>query len=207
MWNCGDSGIQAAADAVIRNNLILESPSNGFNSQDHQEVTPDNLEFVHNTVVGGNPCLRMYGWSNKQGMVFANNAVYCASNNFKISGLDGVAVTGNVIWPATSQIPASGYTLGRSVALDFIDAANRNVYPSLDSVLIDAGSSAYAASVDFNGTSRTGEPEAGAYTWTTPENPGWPVEPGFKDTDPPAADPPPAPANLRVVSSPSTDGS
>ena len=49
MWNCGDSGIQAAADAVIRNNLIVDCPDNGFNSQDHQGVTPANLEFVHNT--------------------------------------------------------------------------------------------------------------------------------------------------------------
>jgi hypothetical protein len=53
MWNCGDSGIQAAADAEIHNNIILESPGNGFNSQDHQGVTPNNLEFVHNTIVGG----------------------------------------------------------------------------------------------------------------------------------------------------------
>ncbi len=197
VWNCGDSGIQAAADAVIRNNLILNSPENGFNSQDHQGVTPDNLEFIHNTVVGGSPCLRLSNWSNKSGMVFANNAVYCESGNFKVSGLDGVTVTGNVVYPSTSQIPGNGYTTGRSVSSDFSDASNLNVYPSQGSPLIDTGNISYSIAVDFNGTSRSGNPDAGAYAWTSTVNPGWTVATGFKgntviDTISPAP-----PKNLR----------
>jgi MYXO-CTERM domain-containing protein len=185
MWNCGDSGIQAAADAVIRNNIILESPANGFNSQDHQEVTPENLEFVHNTVIGGSPCLRMNNWGGKTGLTFANNAVYCASDDFRISALDGVAVAGNVLFPATSALPSAGYTEGRSLADDFIDAAARNVYPSADSVLIDAGDPQYATAFDFNGDPRTDPPEAGAYAWTEPVNPGWTVQAGFKGSSTP----------------------
>ena len=85
MWNCGDSGIQAAADAIIRNNVIFpKNSANGFNSQSHQGVSPNNLEFVHNTVIGGNPCLRLSGWGDKQGMQLTNNAIYCESDNFKI---------------------------------------------------------------------------------------------------------------------------
>ena len=38
--------------------------------------------------------------------------------------------------------------------------------------------------VDFNGTPRTGTPDAGAYTWTGASNPGWPIREGFKDADP-----------------------
>jgi hypothetical protein len=182
MWNCGDSGIQAAADAVIRNNIILVTTADGLNSQDHQGVTPNNLEFVHNTIVGGNPCLRLHNWSDKQGMVFANNAIYCESDNFVISGLNGVIVTGNVVVPSTSSIPSSGYIVGRSADLDLSDAAARNVYPTSDSRLIDAGTLSYATAIDFNSTSRTGQPDAGAYTWTADQNPGWLVGPGFKDT-------------------------
>ncbi len=202
MWNCGDSGIQVAADALLRNNLIMNNPGNGLNSQDHQGVTPNNLEVVHNTIVGGNPCLRLDNWSGKQGMVFANNAVYCDSGSFVISGLSGVTVVGNVVYPQTSQIPQSGYTVGRSTALDVVDAPNLDVYPTPDSVMIDAGSPAESVAVDFNGTARTGTPDAGAYAYTGPVNPGWHVGPGFKQTSPPSTTPPAAPTNLRVVPTP-----
>ena len=180
MWNCGDSGIQVAADAIIRNNIILESPDNGLNSQDHQGVTPNNIEFIHNTIVGGDPCLRMNNWGDKTGMVFANNAIYCASNNFKISGLSGVTVRGNVIVPTISQLPIGGYQVGRSAQQDYMDAAGRDLYPTPDSPLLDAGDPAHTTALDFNHSPRTGSPEAGASTWTASSNPGWRVQPGFK---------------------------
>jgi uncharacterized repeat protein (TIGR01451 family) len=184
MWNCGDSGIQVAADAILVNNIILNSPQNGLNSQDHNGVTPSNLTVSHNTIVGGSPCLRLSNWANKPGMVFSNNAVYCEGGSYVIAALTGVAISGNVIYPATALIPASGYTVGRSTALDFLDAGNFVVYPSFDSALIDVEDSAYSTAVDFNATVRTGVPDAGAYTWTGPANPGWTIQEGFKILQP-----------------------
>lgn len=181
MWNCGDSGIQAAADAIIRNNIILEGPGNGFNSQPHQGATPSNLQFVHNTVVGGSPCLRMSSWSGQPGLVFANNAIYCDADDFAIGGLSSVTVIGNIVTPATSALPAAGYRVGQTPALDLLDVAARNVYPRAGSRLIDAGEAAYAASIDFNGNARSGSPDAGAYNYSTAQNPGWVVAPGFKN--------------------------
>ena len=181
MWNCGDSGIQAAADSIIRNNIILESPDNGFNSQSHQGVTPANLEFLHNTVIGGNPCLRINAWDDQPGLVFANNAVYCASGNYAISGLRGVTVSGNVFEPAAAAIPTNGSTAGRSESLDFIDVLGKDVYPTLDSALLSAGNSMYVTQADFNGTQRLGGIDAGAYAWTDVQNPGWQIAAGFKD--------------------------
>lgn len=181
MWNCGDSGIQAAADAIIRNNLILESPgSNGFNSQPHQAAVPQNLQFVHNTIIGGSPCVRLSSWNGRPGLVFANNAIYCDSDNFVIGGLAGVTVSGNVITPATSAFPSSGYRVGQARGTDLSNVAARNVYPTAASRLIDAGAAQFAAAVDFNGRSRTAAPEAGAYEWVGNANPGWTVAPGFK---------------------------
>ena len=180
MWNCGDSGIQTAADALIQNNIILDSPANGFNSQDHNGVTPQNLEFIHNTIVGGSPCLRLNNWGNQPGMVLANNAIYCENDNFVIANLDGVVVTGNVVVPATSALPSGGYTVGQSTLLDFVDAANKNVYPTAASALIGAADAAYVTAVDFNNTPRAGQADAGAYTWTGTVNPGWPIGEGFK---------------------------
>jgi hypothetical protein len=42
------------------------------------------------------------------------------------------------------------------------------------------GSPGFVTGYDFNGTPRTGAPDAGAYTHSTPSNPGWKVAPGFK---------------------------
>ena len=181
MWNCGDSGIQVAADAIIRNNIILDSPENGLNSQFHQDVTPANVEFTHNTIVGGDPCVRLNGWDGQPGMVFANNTIYCPTNSYAVGGLAGVTVTGNVFEPESGAFPASGYSEGRSEALDFIGAASRNVYPTSDSALLGAGDPGHTTSTDFNGTPRTGGADAGAYTWTEATNPGWTIGPGFKD--------------------------
>ena len=180
VWNCGDSGIQVAADAVIRNNIILESPENSFNSQFHQGVSPQNLEFVHNTVVGGDPCLRMQSWKNKNGMVFANNAIYCPSRSFKVSSLGNVAVSGNVFLPAPRGFPDGSFVRGRTGSDDFVDLIARDLYPASDSPLRGAGDARFAADTDFNGIKRTGETDAGAYNWSGPENPGWKVRPGIK---------------------------
>ena len=103
----------------------------GISSQSSNGVVPNNLQVVHNTFVSsGSTCLRMNGWDNKTNMVFANNAVYCQGANFVIGSLIGVTVTGNVSESTISGLPSSGYQLGRSRAQDFIDVANRNVYPS-----------------------------------------------------------------------------
>lgn len=185
LWGCGDSGIQAAADAVIRNNIIIESPgSNGFNSQPHQAAVPQNLQFVHNTIVGGSPCVRLSNWSGRPGLVFANNAIYCDSDDFAIAGLSGVTVAGNVFVPATSSFPSSGYRVGQSTALDLVNLAGRDVYPTAGSRLIDAGVAAHAAAVDFNGQPRGATPDAGAYERSSATNPGWAVGPGFKNAGP-----------------------
>lgn len=198
IWNCGDTALQAAADAVIRNNLIFASPGDGFSSQSHQGASPHNLSFVHNTLVGGDPCVRLQEWSDKPGMIFANNAIYCDSGNFVIGGLAGVTVQGNVIHPETASFPDAGYTTGRSPELDFVAPSLSNFYPSEGSVLIDSGEPAHSVDVDFNGTPRAGTPEAGAYNWSGPQNPGWTVGPGFKGQTTPGGSAPDPPGNPEV---------
>ncbi len=179
MWNCGDSGIQVAADAKVRNNIIINSDQ-GINSQEHQGVTPANLELTHNTIIGGDPCLRLGGWGNKTGLVFANNAVYCPSGKYIISDLTNAVISGNVIYPANTPLPSSGYKVGKPMADDLVDWGNKNVYPTSTSSLIGAGVSQYAPVDDFNKSIRTGAPDAGAYMWMQNSNPGWTVNENFK---------------------------
>ena len=180
MWNCGNSGIQAAADAVIRNNIIFESPYNGFNSHKHQGVEPANLEFVHNTVIGGEYCIRLAGWDDAEGMVFANNAIYCPDGRLIADGFDGVALSGNVLAPESSQFRANTNREGRSLIADFAGFSEKNVYPSNSSAVLGAGDPRYTTPVDFNGTSRKLRADAGAYQHSGARNPGWTVMAGFK---------------------------
>lgn len=182
MWNCGNSGIQAAADAVIRNNIVFDSPYNGFNSQPHQGVQPVNLEFIHNTIIGGESCVRLAGWNDSRRLVFANNAIYCPTGELKIDGLSGVAVSGNVVFPKNALFRGSANAVGHSVASDFVDAPSRNAYPADTSTLLDAGDPSYTTFLDFNGLPRESRADAGAYAHRTTRNPGWKVRAGFKET-------------------------
>ena len=172
--------MQVAADSVIRNNIIFANGGDGISSQSHNGVTPNNLQIIHNTIIGGSTCLRMNGWGDKSGMVFANNAVYCSGSNFSIGSLSGVTVSGNVFETAPPVFPSSGYTLGRTRNQDFINTDLRDAYPSNDSPLIGAASNAFTVTDDFNGTQRSGAVDAGAYDWTGPSNPGWRVTEDFK---------------------------
>ena len=61
MWGCGDHGMQVAADAVIRNNIVLGAVASGIANQPHQAGTPSNLVIVHNTVLNDGDALRSSG--------------------------------------------------------------------------------------------------------------------------------------------------
>jgi len=62
IWNTGDHGIQAAADAVIRNNWIAGAGGCGIYSRDHQGAVPSNLMIENNVVIAdAQPALRLIG--------------------------------------------------------------------------------------------------------------------------------------------------
>ncbi|MFQ5635956.1 MAG: right-handed parallel beta-helix repeat-containing protein [Gammaproteobacteria bacterium] len=180
MWNCGDVGIQVAADAILRNNIVIAGNDDAVTSEPHNGVTPANLEIINNTIIGGRICLRLSGWGGKTRMVFANNAVYCAGSRYAIGSLDGVTVSGNVFESRPPVFRRSGYRLGRSRAHDFIDQGKLSAYPTAESSLIGAGNAAHAPADDFNGAPRSGAVDSGAYQWSDGGNPGWRVTTGFK---------------------------
>ncbi|MFP6899629.1 MAG: right-handed parallel beta-helix repeat-containing protein, partial [Opitutales bacterium] len=80
IFNVGDSGIQAASDAVIRNNVIFNCGNAGIYSRDHQSAVVGNLRIVHNTVVNaGKTALRVIPPSKGKysgPVLVANNALY-----------------------------------------------------------------------------------------------------------------------------------
>jgi hypothetical protein len=150
--------------------------------QSHQNGSPGNVQVVHNTIIGGGLTVR-----NVVGPILvANNAVYSESGTAigLISGnLSLVTVSGNVGRGGLSGT-SSGYTEGKGLATDFINAHYGvppiNVFPKTGSALIGAANEAHATSIDFNGTSRSGSNDVGAYRYNASGNPGWQITAGFK---------------------------
>lgn len=183
MWGSGDNALQVAADAIIRNNVILGAP---VAFQAHQAGSPSNIRFVHNTVVHTGPAVEVRNVSGP--VIIANNAVYSRSGPAirLISGdLGQVTLAGNVGRGGVAG-GSGGYGEGRGVGADFVHGHFLGVppidlFPAPGSALIGAGDPAYAAPEDFNGDTReTDAPDAGAYQFRPGGNPGWPIDAGFK---------------------------
>lgn len=187
MWNCGDHGIQSAADATIRNNIILSANASGIAMQMHQSGSPDNLQVTHNTILkaaGDAIALRDAVGS----VVIANNAVYAqAGSAIFIGGGNnaGVIVAGNVGLGGVSGGAGGGYVDG-DLALDFVNghfggAPPIDVFPAPGGGLVAAGEAAYVADDDFNTLARGGVADVGAYLFDPEGNPGWTIAAEFKD--------------------------
>jgi MYXO-CTERM domain-containing protein len=184
LWSCGDHGIQSAADAIIRNNIILGSGSDGLAMQPHQSGSPANLTVVHNTILHPqNHAVRISGISGP--VLIANNALYAQSGDALFVNGDAtqLTVTGNVGEGAVGggAMIAPGSLAADFVAASYAGAPPMDVFPKSGSALIGAGDAAHVATDDFNGTPRNGVADAGAYTFDASGNPGWPLGEGFKD--------------------------
>jgi len=181
VWNVSDNTMQVAADAIVRNNVILGNVA----LQPHQSGSPSNIDFVHNTVISGGNGMDVRSVSGP--VLIANNAVYAQGTAIRlISGdLGLVTLSGNVGDGGLSG-GSSGYVEGNPVVTDFVNGHYNGTppigpFPAPGSALIGAGDPAYASAVDFNGTPRSGTPDAGAYAYDASGNPGWQITTGFKD--------------------------
>jgi hypothetical protein len=184
LWNCGDHGIQSAADATIRNNIILGSNSDGIAMQPHQSGNPSNLTVVHNTVLHPiNDAISLRGAVGP--VVIANNAVYAQAGNaiFVNGDTTALVLAGNVGVGGVSG--ATGGYIEGDLAVDFVNGHYDGVppidlFPAPGSALIAAGDAAHAVEDDFNGTPRNATLDVGAYVFAASGNPGAPIGEGFK---------------------------
>lgn len=178
MWGCGDNGIQSAADAIIRNNIILGAAASGIAMQPHQSGAPDNLVVVHNTILhSGGGALRVSGIVGS--VVIANNAIYEEGGQAIVASgeLGGLVLAGNVgtgdVEPSSAGTLASGSLEADFVAASFSGAVPNDVFPKPGSALIGAGDAEHVVDIDFNGTARGGVADVGAYAFDAAGNPGW----------------------------------
>jgi len=187
MWGCGDHAIQTAADAIIRNNIILGAVNDGIRNQPHQTGTPSNLVIVHNTVLApSNSAIRSDGITGS--VVVANNALYAQSGAAIRAGGDlaDLVVTGNAgagsLVGVQSGFDNCGVLATDLVAASYSGALPQDVFPAPGSLLVGAADQAWIVFDDFNETPRDGNADVGAYRHDSDGNPGWSLTAGFKPT-------------------------
>ncbi len=104
IWNTGDHGIQAAADAVVKNNFISGASGCGIYSREHQAAVPDRLRIEANHVVGsGDAAVRIIGSPATSGVTtpvieVTENQLFASDNQlaFRIENAELSLARGNV---------------------------------------------------------------------------------------------------------------
>jgi MYXO-CTERM domain-containing protein len=183
MWDCGDHGIQVAADTRIVNNIILGAAQDGIYSRQHQGGVPGNIEILHNTVINNRNAIRIAGIVGP--ITVANNALYSANQNaIRVEGDTAqLTATGNVGQGGLQGI-SEGFDDSGDRNTDFADLGGQDVFPAADSALIGAADAEYVVAMDFNGVDREGTLDVGAYVFDAEGNPGWEIGPEFKPMTP-----------------------
>ena len=181
VWNVSDNAVQAAADVILRNNIILGKVS----FQAHQAGSPSNIEFIHNTVINDGVAIDVRNVTGP--VLIANNAVYSQTNGIRlISGrLGQVHLVGNV-GAGGSYRAGSGYVQGNGISADFANGHFKGVppidlFPAVGSALIGVGDPTYVTAFDFNGNARSGNADVGAYLFDSGGNPGRPIAAWFRN--------------------------
>lgn len=203
MWNCGEA-IQVVSDAIVRNNLILNSLITGITAAPHAAVPQmRNVTIVNNTIYGHPTCLYVR-WSSATSMVLADNAVYCSG----ATAVDGAGLTGSTVTVRSNyvtgglsgaSIDGSRFFSGGTPSSAFMNPAQLDFWPPPGSVLIGKADAGFTPPLDFNERARVGPFDVGAYeTDGLATNPGWKVGPGFKQTGSADRIPPVAPTGLRL---------
>ena len=194
IWSSGEA-IQVVSDAIVRNNLCLNSSATGITAAPHAQVaTMRNVTIVNNTIYGNGEGIYVR-WAGAVNMVLANNAIFAAGTAVNAGGLTGggITVRSNYVGGSLSgaALDNAAFFFGGSAATAFVNPAGLDFWPRTGGALRSMAHAASAPARDFNETARTSPFDVGAYeTEGMTSNPGWRVGPGFKtgaDTTPPAA--------------------
>ena len=105
LMHCGEA-IQVVADAVIRNNTILDSTIAGIVSTPHAQIgAPRNVTIQGNRVSGHPICLQL-DWRNAYNVRLIDNQLLCEDNTaMRALGLENAEVHGNEIRGRSNVTP------------------------------------------------------------------------------------------------------
>ncbi len=185
VYNCGDHGIQSAADTIIRNNIVLNTKLDGIAMQPHQSSSPANLIVVNNTVVKATgAAITLNG--NSGSVVIANNAIYSKTGkSLELSNTNNalLKLSGNV--GSGTYDGSSGFKQG-NLSTDFMQghyqgAPPIDLHPARKSTIIGAGDSSFTVTTDFDGNLFGPSVDAGAYVYDVTQNKlAWILSASFK---------------------------
>ena len=186
IWGCQTHAIQAASDAVIRNNLIFGGPHNGIHSQNHQGAVPGNLTIVNNTIYATGTAIHVSRPRDETlsgPIVIANNALYAKNGPvMNLPRLDGFTLSANFGF-CNQKVPFSSDEWQESAprTTDFIAFAKRDAHLQPHSALLGAANPKYLPSDDFNGRPRNDSFDVGAYLFRSGEPGTGQIRDGFKE--------------------------
>ncbi|SRR6056297_290390 len=164
IWRTADHGIQAAADAIIRNNLVWETGGWGIYCRDHQSAVVGDLRIVNNTVLDPQS-IRIVTTDSPGGPILvANNAL---GGDLRIDGRTTREGTND----PRQQIQMTNNVTGV-----------RDRFPRTGSAVVGSADPTFLPRDDYNADPRDGSLDAGAYRYAADGNPGPPIRPGFKMT-------------------------
>ncbi len=196
LGNVYDSPFQLSGNLRVVNNVILNavSATAGIRIGFHDITYPRHVEVLNNTVfIDGstaNACLSVHDLLGGYTQIIANNA-FIRGNTWDQavsfgSMPAGAVVAGNV---RRGSGPGAGFTattvpLSEIFANPVYTPGMVDLYPAAGSLLIDAGTNAYAPTRDFNGVKRPrgAAVDVGAYETFGAGNPGWQLDVAFKQT-------------------------
>ena len=158
--------IQIQGDAIVRNNIAIAAGGAAFYTRDHQG-TVNKLQVYHNTFVNKGNAAELRNWSNKDGMVFVNNACYSTEGrSIKIVGdAQGATIGRNVYFGALENVGADNVQ-SKNGLKDFVnlsvDAQQRDARPAKGSALLGAADKGVSLAFDFYRLQRDKKPSVGA---------------------------------------------
>ncbi|HEX4480296.1 MAG TPA: right-handed parallel beta-helix repeat-containing protein [Rudaea sp.] len=185
IWNSHDSGIQITADAIVRNNIVLGAANNAFFSNNIDSGSANNLTIVNNTfLMPQGDGIRLNGVTGS--VLIANNAIYAPNGDaLHASGTTtGITLIANAGQGTLNGISGPFASTG-NIANDFVSANFSGVPPQnlipKGALLVGTGNAADESADDFDGHSRSGHVDIGAYR--AGGAPGWTIASAFKTLD------------------------
>jgi hypothetical protein len=181
IWNTLE-GIYAVADAIVRNNIVLNAGT-GLSLYSHGQVAQmKNVTAVNNTLYNNNEGVYLRWTAGATNMILANNAVYSPTTTaLSLSSSVGTFVANFVTGSSDRSLDGVAFINGGSTSTAFVNAATKNFWPKVGSPLIGAASATYAPPLDFNSYARVTPFDVGAYeTNGMASNPGWVISESFK---------------------------
>ncbi len=193
IWNTGDHGIQAAAEAIIAKNIVYDAGGDAIHVRSHQSADPRDMIIRNNTLIqrkGGKTGLRIQKPAKGFGgmITVINNAIY-APIALRTPADTSLWVLRNA-GSGNSEDKALGkgrWNPGGDLAKDL----DQHFYPTANSFLIGKGMAMGPEDIieptDFLGRPipTKNETDAGAYQYVKGKQ-GWPITKGFKHPKPQA---------------------